>query len=162
MATWVITIDRNFPQHWGIAAKNRVWDYPASRKVRAGDELYFWQSGDTFVGRATAKADAFPLPDGASVPWEDNGERTYTTRVDLQWAEQLPPVKIQPGTTLADLKRKLNVSTGRPLEDRFAQALASTYGEPVNDPAGEPEDAEAVDLQQVLLSDGGDLRIGHG
>lgn len=87
------------------------------------------------------------------MPWEDGGKRTYTTRVDLQWAEDLPPVKIQPGTVLADLKRKLHISTRSPLEDRFARALASTFGEPVSNSIREPEDAETVDLQQVLLSD---------
>lgn len=44
MASWIFGIDKDNPQHWGIAQRLGIWHLTKRVDVRAGDTLYFWQA----------------------------------------------------------------------------------------------------------------------
>ena len=41
MASWVLSISEDFPQHWGYAVRHGMWDLRKHRDIRAGDLIYF-------------------------------------------------------------------------------------------------------------------------
>lgn len=51
MTSWVITIDKDHPQHWGIAKQHRFWDMTKHLPIELGDTIYFWQAGDSMVAQ---------------------------------------------------------------------------------------------------------------
>jgi hypothetical protein len=85
MTSWVITIAKEFPQHWDYAQQHQLWDFTRSRRrdIRAGDQLYFWLAGTGFVGTATATSDLMEHEDGDG-PWDDEGLGRYAYRVLLE------------------------------------------------------------------------------
>jgi len=85
MTSWVITIAKDFPQHWDYAQQHQLWDFTRSRRrdIRAGDQLYFWLAGTGFVGTATATSDLMEQEQGDG-PWDDEGPGRYAYRVLLE------------------------------------------------------------------------------
>ena len=45
MTSWIVAIDKTYPQHWTIAAEHGFWDMTKDIKIEAGDSVYFWLSG---------------------------------------------------------------------------------------------------------------------
>ena len=61
MTSWVITIDKDHPQHWGIAKQHQFWDMTKHFPIQLGDHIYFWQAGDSMVAQCRATGSAFPI-----------------------------------------------------------------------------------------------------
>lgn len=119
MASWILSIDKDHPQHWGYAVDHGLWDLRTPRSIKAGDVVYFWQSGSKggWVGRVEAAEDAYAINEAKAAPgpWDDwgtNSPKPYRARFGLnvidsaaskdpKWAEVQTAlgVNINPGWT---------------------------------------------------------------
>ncbi|GAA3673719.1 hypothetical protein [Yimella lutea] len=74
---WIVAIDRENPEHWRIACENSFWDMTSRRDIRAGDVVYFWQSGESFVGSVRVLDDLHETLPGTEMPWNiDDAKRS--------------------------------------------------------------------------------------
>jgi putative restriction endonuclease len=89
MASWVITISKQYAQHWDYARRDGVWDMPKRFKIRNGDTVYFRVSGGPLIGQGIATTDARPLMLEDDVPWDD-GRDPYTTRFTFRLLSDEP------------------------------------------------------------------------
>lgn len=86
MTSWILSIDKDHPQHWKYAVQHQVWDLRTRRNIRRGDIVYFWQSGRTLVGRGLVRDDVHDSP-RTGLPWDDGGSVPYNGRVTFDWLE---------------------------------------------------------------------------
>lgn len=92
MTSWILAIDAAYPEHWQIAARERVWDLTRNADIRSGDDVYFWLVKTGLVGHTEATSDIRPLGARDRLPWRDQGVRTYRHRFTLRaMAEQSHP-----------------------------------------------------------------------
>ncbi|WP_131105484.1 HNH endonuclease [Ornithinimicrobium sufpigmenti] len=89
MAAWLLTISKDYPQHWQYAKKHGLWDLITPRGIRAGDVVYYWQSGASLLGKVRVLRDASEI-DAEHVtpgPWDDwpgAEEKPYVQRFPLE------------------------------------------------------------------------------
>jgi hypothetical protein len=128
MTSWVITIDKDHPQHWDIAKRHRFWDMTKHFPIGLGDTVYFWQAGGSMVAQCRATASAFPIGIGHRTPWEDGGLRTYRARVDLEVLSERPKEQPKWGDLQARMRKKVMLQTPRSFEHpKDEAALASLF-----------------------------------
>ncbi|XVX20365.1 HNH endonuclease [Actinomycetota bacterium] len=86
MATWIIGIDAQNPQHWDYAKHHGYWDMTRWTSYEPGDILYFWQARASLLGRARVTKGTYELPEGTSMPWniEDEKRQNYQARVEFE------------------------------------------------------------------------------
>jgi hypothetical protein len=89
MTSWIVAIDKHYPQHWAIAVRHGFWDMTRHKAIAAGDDVYFWQAGASLVGHTRATTAARELQPGDR-PWEDSGVRHYTWRFDFRLLSDRP------------------------------------------------------------------------
>jgi hypothetical protein len=89
MTSWIVVINREYPQHWEIAARHGFWDMTGGHNITEGDDVYFWQAGGSLVSHTVAMTDAVPLQ-ATDRPWEDSGERQYTHRFHFRVLSDKP------------------------------------------------------------------------
>lgn len=83
MASWVITIAKDAPEHWDYAKRDGVWDMPKHFPVARGDHVFFRLSGGPLLGWGRALEDARPLTARDEVPWKD-GRDPYRSRFTFE------------------------------------------------------------------------------
>lgn len=139
MTSWILSISKDFPQHWNYAKRDQVWDLRTKRDIQGGDIVYFWLAKGSLLGRGMAARDIRDSP-AVGLPWDDaNGDTTYTGRIDFEWTEDYdgPPM------SWTELKSATGISGAAHLAPRSSDTvveanLAALFG--------------AVDLQgQVSL-----------
>ncbi|MGC0252472.1 HNH endonuclease [Pseudactinotalea sp. Z1748] len=87
MTSWVLTIASDYPQHWDIAKEELLWDMTNHRQIEQDDVVYFWLAGhNQFLGPAEVARPAARLSGDEKLPWHDDGERRYRTRIHFSWA----------------------------------------------------------------------------
>lgn len=89
MQAWLLTISKDFPQHWDYAVEHGLWDMITPRSIRAGDVVYFWQPGKSFLGKVRALTDAIAIDPAAVTPgpwddWPGPEEKPYAARFTLE------------------------------------------------------------------------------
>lgn len=86
MTSWIIGIDAQNPQHWGMAKVHRFWDMTRSRDFAANDTLYFWQGGGSLLGSVRVTRSTYELRPGTWMPWNlDDAKRAdYSYRVEFE------------------------------------------------------------------------------
>lgn len=90
MAAWLLTISKEFPQHWEYAQRVGFWDMVTGRSIEAGDVVYFWQSGRSLLGKVRTTEDAWSIENPAAVeagPWDDwpgPVDKPYIVRFHLE------------------------------------------------------------------------------
>ncbi|WP_210769191.1 HNH endonuclease [Occultella kanbiaonis] len=89
MASWVLSIAKEYVHHWEIAKKQALWDMTTSRPIHEGDVVYFWAAKTGFVGRAEVATDARPLDSTDGLPWTDAGVRSYVQRFEFARTDEL-------------------------------------------------------------------------
>ncbi|WP_193312965.1 HNH endonuclease [Georgenia subflava] len=89
MTSWVLTIAKDYPNHWDIAKENGLWDMATSRPIKSGDVVYFWISKHGFIGRVEVTDGATPLTGNEDLPWTDEGEREYVSRFRFRAAADM-------------------------------------------------------------------------
>ncbi|WP_228255220.1 hypothetical protein [Ornithinimicrobium avium] len=89
MAAWLLTISKDYPQHWKFAKEHGLWDLITPRGIKAGDVVYYWQSGASLLGKVRVLQDAYEI-DADQVtpgPWDDwpgSDEKPYVQRFPLE------------------------------------------------------------------------------
>lgn len=89
MAAWLLTISKDYPQHWEYAKTHGTWDMITPRAIKAGDVVYFWQSTGSLLGKVRALEDAWEI-DVETVepgPWDDwpgAPDKPYRARFALE------------------------------------------------------------------------------
>lgn len=136
MASWVLSISEDFPQHWGYAVRHGMWDLRKHRDIRAGDLIYFWQSGSKggWVGRTIADEDAY-LIDVETVepgPWDDwPGDPAYRSRFAMTVLDSTPAQKVSWGQVRQDLETNINPGWVYPFSSQQEEVLASYFSSSV-------------------------------
>ena len=77
MASWILSIDKDHPQHWRYAVEHGLWDLRTPRTIQE------WQMSCTsgkavqggWVGRVQAREDEYAIDEetAAAGPWDDWG-----------------------------------------------------------------------------------------
>ena len=85
MATWILTITDEFPEHWDFAKSDGFWDTRKRPNIEKGDEVFFWMSKGTFVGWARATTSIFELTSNdPPAQWNDVSTGGYKYRFELK------------------------------------------------------------------------------
>lgn len=161
MTSWVLTIGANFPEHWDIAKEQGLWDMKERRSIRAGDIVYFWLAGSSFVGRVQVSSDLRALSESDERPWLREDPTTYRYRFefggvsepiasprwgDVQRQTGLWGLNARPSSDDSDVERALRAYFGEPEHPaivRFHDAGAAL--DALNDPdRDEREKVEAT------------------
>jgi hypothetical protein len=84
MTSWIIVVGDGFEGNWERAVDFQLWDLKKRRKIKRGDDVYFWQAPNKgFRGWARAvsnAADGTPEPR----PWIPKDTTTYVQRFYLE------------------------------------------------------------------------------
>lgn len=156
MASWVITISKDFPQHWDYARQHGVWDMPKRFPVRAGDHVYFRLAGGPLLGQTLATSDARPLAAADEVPWDD-GREPYTTRFSFQLLSDLPRRREPWGRTAGQLSKNPVMQVPRSWDSPQDEAVLASYFDEVQlTPQQALDDARR---EQILADLDQDLRV---
>ncbi|MBZ2195397.1 HNH endonuclease [Occultella gossypii] len=83
MASWILSIDKNYSNHWELAKIHNLWDMTQRHEVHNGDVVYFWTGGIGFVGWAEVAGGVRPLGSADAQPWTDSGKRVYKYRFEF-------------------------------------------------------------------------------
>lgn len=132
MASWVITISRQYAQHWDYARRDGVWDMPKRFKIGEGDTVYFRVSGGPLIGQGTATSDARPLTIQDDVPWDD-GRAPYTTRFTFRLLSDEPLDTSSWGKLSARLTKNPPLQGPRAWTAAEDEAVLASYFPPSSD-----------------------------
>lgn len=84
MTSWILAIDKSYPQHSRLAAEHGLWDMTKHAKIGAGDHVYFWLNGHSLVSQTVATSAPWRLTPADRLPWDDAGVREYHWRFTLR------------------------------------------------------------------------------
>lgn len=89
MAAWLLTISKNYPEHWDYAKRDGLWDMISNRRILAGDVVYYWQSGASLLGKVRVLDDAYDIDPATAEPgpwkdWPGSEEKPYRWRFSLE------------------------------------------------------------------------------
>lgn len=144
MASWIVFIHADHPEHWGVALGAGFWDMTSHHKIELGDTVYFWQAGGSLVAQTTATTSAYPITSSDRQPWDDTGTRTYKARFEFDCLSESPTG--QP--TWQNLRDQWGYNYYprlRPFTDAAEEKVIAQYfaTQPVRDPYRDAErDAE--------------------
>jgi putative restriction endonuclease len=166
MASWVLSISKDFPQHWGYAVAHGMWDLRSPRPIRAGDLVHFWQSGPKggWVGRARATEDAYDIDPEAVArgPWDDwPGDPLYRSRFGMEILNPTSPSKVRWTQVREDLGVAINPGWDYPFSAAQERVLASYFGSGVVDAVAQiPEETlDDAARARVFADLSEDLRV---
>lgn len=129
MASWVITIAKDFPQHWTYAERDGVWDMPKRFPVAQGDLVYFRIAGGPLIAQCRVTEGARALREDDHVPW-DNGRAPYTTRFTFDVLSSSPVQTPSWGEIDRRLSRHPSLQGPRSWTDPRDEAVLASYFEP--------------------------------
>lgn len=158
MTSWVLTIHRDYGNHWDIAKEHLLWDMTKDRQIQQGDVVYFWLSAYGFVGRAEVSQSATELTGSEPLPWTDHGEREYRSRVRFSRVADLASHQVTWTEVMEQAGLPANPSLGHRTDDSAAEAwLTALFRIP--DEADEKfADAETGKVEDVVAATGRDTR----
>lgn len=128
MASWVITMSRDYPQHWEIATEHGFWDMTSRHGVSQGDHVYFWLAGGSFLGRTRATRDAYEIRPQDHRPWDDSGVRDYTWRFTFELLSEAPNAQPRWGEVSGQMSNPgITLQTPRRFDDPRDEAVLASY-----------------------------------
>jgi len=138
MTTWVLWISKDYPQHWGRALEDGLWDMLKIRDVRAGDDVFFWQGGSAsrLLGWTRATTDALPLAASEQGPWIDAATAPYLRRFYFDLVTDRPHRspkwgEVSAATGLTPAPMSGIVWTRNPAAEEWIRALFETEAAPL-------------------------------
>ncbi|MFN8013117.1 MAG: HNH endonuclease signature motif containing protein [Dermatophilaceae bacterium] len=98
MATWILGIDRENPEHWQLAKEHGFWDVtaPSRRDFAVGDRLCFWQAGKSLLGSVIVTRAIDELPLGTPAPWNIDDVKRDAYRFRVWFDTEVPEAVGQP------------------------------------------------------------------
>jgi putative restriction endonuclease len=129
MTSWVVTIDRQHPQHWEIAKRHGFWDTTKFFPVGFGDRVYFWQAGGSMIAQCRATTSAHRITRDRTTPWEDGGSRVYRARFHFTVTSDRPQREPSWGELQSRMATVVSLQAPRAFESPADEAvLASVFG----------------------------------
>lgn|SRR5690625_68387 len=156
MTSWVLTIDRNYPNHWEIAKQHMLWDMTTRRSIRRGDVVYFWLSRHGFIGRAEVAESERELDDGDVLPWTDHGEREYRSRFRFAAAADVSVDGVSWTEVMEKAGLPANPSLGHRTDESDAEAWLASLFRPIDEVAAAFPSEEAA--QRAVVDTSRDTR----
>lgn len=128
MTSWVVTISKEFPQHWDYARQYGVWDMPKRFGIQEGDLVYFRIAGGGLLGQTVATSSARALRAADTVPWDD-GRDPYTTRFTFRLLSHRPLRVESWGATESRLMKRPVMQVPRSWSHPDDEAVLASYFE---------------------------------
>ncbi|WP_341358362.1 HNH endonuclease signature motif containing protein [Georgenia sp. M64] len=123
----MLTIHKDYPNHWEIAKENGLWDMAKRMSpIKKGDVVYFWLSQHGFVGRVEVSVDATALTGVENLPWTDDGERLYVGRFRFDRASDLSARQVSWASVMESTGLSANPSLRHSTTDSAAEAWLSS------------------------------------
>lgn len=131
MPGWVAAIAEGMNANWEIAKRKALWGTPSGSgaRVRRGDDLFLWKSGEGWLARCRATTDARAPRDVTEVPWPEPTRYRYLFGIEVL-SEPSTPISM-PGaeaTRLAGLQATIRLGQFPAISDEAAGALARLFG----------------------------------
>lgn len=128
MATWIISIAGDSPDHWNFAKEDKFWDTRQRRKIAPGDNVYFWQTSPAsrLVSRVRSTSAVEPIGDRRPGQWHDGGY-LYRFTFDVLGENPTTPVtwkELKQGT---GVKAAPNIPVLEVKESRGEEFLKSLF-----------------------------------
>jgi putative restriction endonuclease len=132
LTSWIYTISPDYPDHLDFARSDRLWDTRMNPSVAAGDDIFFWRSGDTLAGWARATSDSFEIsPDSPPAHWHDTETGGYKYRFHIEMVSEQPRSSIRwtalaAGAETRKLARNARIEIESPKGQKFLRSLFVT------------------------------------
>ncbi len=135
MTGWIGAIAVGTESNWDICKQHSLWGTPSGSgaRVRRGDDLFLWKSGQGWLAHCRATMDARPPRDVAEVPWPEPERYRYLFGIEVL---SEPPVPIgmrgAEATALAGLQATIRLGQFPALDDASTAALARLFSPPAS------------------------------
>lgn len=147
MAGFIITISAESPENWQIGRDAGMWAMKRHKRIKSGDDIFFWQSKLGLFAHALATTDAVRVSDADALPWPDRVVETYVSEFQMDLVSHATPVIERWGQIQEILGTQRGANTG-PVEfdtslvDQFTVLFEPTTHRPSR--TGPPEESLAV------------------
>lgn len=135
MTGWIGAIAVGMDANWDICKAHSLWGTPSGSgsRVRRGDDLFLWKSGEGWLVHCRATTDAWAPRGVTEVPWPEPDRYRYLFGIEVL---SEPPVPIDmPGaeaTALAGLQSTIRLGQFPALDDRSTAAVAALFAPPAS------------------------------
>jgi putative restriction endonuclease len=132
---WIGAIAVGTDSNWDICKQHSLWGTPSGSgaRVRRGDDLFLWKSGEGWLAHCRATTDAWAPRGVNEVPWPEPERYRYLFGIELL---SEPPVPIAmagaEATALAGLQSTIRLGQFPALDDASTAAVAELFGPPVS------------------------------
>jgi hypothetical protein len=127
---WIGAIAQGMDANWRIAKQNSLWGSPSgtAARVRRGDDLFLWKSGEGWLAHCRATTDAYAPKDVTEVPWPEPGRYRYLFGIEVL---REPPMPIAmsgaEATEMAGLQATIRLGQFPALEDQATARVARLF-----------------------------------
>jgi putative restriction endonuclease len=128
---WIGAIAEGTEANWEICKQHALWGTPSGTgaRVRRGDALFLWKSGEGWLAHCRATTDARAPRDITEVPWLDPQRYRYLFGIEVL---REPPVPIAmsgaEATRRAGLQATIRLGQFPAIDDRAVAELARLFG----------------------------------
>lgn len=88
MVGYVITVGTGRQKNWQLGRNNHIWAMRKNFGIRAGDDLFFWQSGEGLIAHAKATTDGTRVLNSDRLPWPDHDDDPYRWKFGIEVVEE--------------------------------------------------------------------------
>jgi hypothetical protein len=130
---WIGAIAEGTDANWEICRQYALWGTPSGTgaRVRRGDDLFLWKSGEGWLAHCRATTDAWAPRDVTEVPWPQPERYRYLFRIDVLREPALPiAMRGAEATQLAGLQSTIRLGQFPGIDDEAAGAIARLFGPP--------------------------------
>lgn len=135
MTGWIGAIAAGTEANWEICKQYSLWGTPSrsGARVRRGDDLFLWQSGDGWLAHCRATTDAWAPRDATEVPWPEPERYRYLFRIDVL-REPSSPITMAgaEAARLAGLQSTIRLGQFPAIDDSAASAIARLFVPPAD------------------------------
>ncbi len=135
MTGWIGAIAVGTDSNWDIAKANSLWGTPSGSgaRVRRGDDLFLWKSGEGWLAHCRATTDAWAPRGVNEVPWPEPQRYRYLFGIDVL-TEPAVPIAMAgaEATALAGLQATIRLGQFPALDEASTAAVAAVFGPPAS------------------------------
>jgi putative restriction endonuclease len=128
---WIGAIAVGTESNWDICKANSMWGTPSGSgaRVRRGDDLFLWKSGEGWLAHCRATTDAWAPRGVTEVPWPEPQRYRYLFGIDVL-SEPSVPIEMAgaAATALAGLQSTIRLGQFPALDDASTAAVSAVFG----------------------------------
>jgi HNH endonuclease len=133
LSGWVGAIAVGTESNWDICKAHSLWGTPSGSgaRVRRGDDLFLWKSGEGWLAHCRATTDASAPHGVPEVPWPEPQRYRYLFGIEIV-SEPPGPIAMRgaEAAALAGLQATIRLGQFPALDERSAKAVAALFGPP--------------------------------